>query len=477
MPEEVLAGACEEFLQRRQEIAELCRANAELKQLAGYWKAMHARAVQHEAKLTVELQTTRGEIRQLRDKLFGRKSEQPGRPGPGRRDYAHLPAVEKFVELSEDQQSCAQCGQPRRPLSDTEDSEQLEIEVRAHRRVILRRRNAATCQCPDQPRTLTAPAPPKLIPKSRLGTSVWVHLLLEKFCLHRPMERTLAALELCGLPLSAGTVTDGLRRLEPLFAGIYQALADRQVASDFSQADATRWLVFVEREGKQGYRWWLWVFLGDEVVVFRLDPTRSHEVPERHFPKEARLVLMVDRYSAYKAMVQVKQGGIVLVFCWAHVRRDFVEVGKGWPELFGTPSPRPGHGTEELLRFGLGVEWPSGRNAVLDLCHAQAVEAEPAPVADVVSGGLCNSRRSRAVGHFGVLAVESDAGAACLASRPNSPGDRPAEFCRPRRQLLGNALRGGTLPAAAGGDTSVPGLGTGSRGGRPTCPTHIRAWL
>ncbi len=139
--------------------------------------------------------------------------------------------------------------------------------------------------------------------------------------------------ELSGLPLSAGTVTGGLRRLEPLFAGIYQALADRQVASDFSQADATRWLVFVEREGKQGYRWWLWAFLSDEVVVFRLDPSRSHEVPERHFPKEATLVLMVDRYSAYKAMVQVKQGGIVPVFCWAHVRRGFVEAGKGWPEL------------------------------------------------------------------------------------------------------------------------------------------------
>jgi transposase len=359
LPEEVLAGACEEFLQRRQENAELRRENAELKQLAGYWKAMHARAVQREAKLTEELQAARGEIRQLQDKLFGRKSEragrrdrsnqledpqepakparrrgqQPGRPGPGRRDYAHLPAVEEFVELPEDQHCCPQCGQPRRPMSDTEDSEQLEIEVRAHRRVIRRRRNEATCQCPDQPRTLTAPAPPKLIPKSRLGTSVWVHLLLEKFCLHRPMERTLAALELSGLPLSAGTVTGGLRRLEPLFAGIYQALMDRQVASDFSQADETRWLVFVEREGKQGYRWWLWVFLSDEAVVFRLDPSRSHEVPERHFPKEATLVLMVDRYSAYKAMVQVKQGGIVLVFCWAHVRRDFVEVGKGWPEL------------------------------------------------------------------------------------------------------------------------------------------------
>jgi len=42
---------------------------------------------------------------------------------------------------------------------------------------------------------------------------------------------------------------------------------------------------------------------------------------------------MVDRYSAYKAMLQVKNGTLILVFCWAHVRRDFVRVGKGWPEL------------------------------------------------------------------------------------------------------------------------------------------------
>ncbi len=34
-------------------------------------------------------------------------------------------------------------------------------------------------------------------------------------------------------------------------------------------------------------------------------------------------------------MVQVKLGVVILVFCWAHVRRDFVEVGKGWPELAG----------------------------------------------------------------------------------------------------------------------------------------------
>ena len=41
---------------------------------------------------------------------------------------------------------------------------------------------------------------------------------------------------------------------------------------------------------------------------------------------------MVDRYSAYKAMSWVKQGFVVLAFCWAHVRRDFIRVGKGWPQ-------------------------------------------------------------------------------------------------------------------------------------------------
>jgi hypothetical protein len=35
----------------------------------------------------------------------------------------------------------------------------------------------------------------------------------------------------------------------------------------------------------------------------------------------------------YKAMSWVQQGVVVLAFCWSHVRRDFLRVGKGWPEL------------------------------------------------------------------------------------------------------------------------------------------------
>ena len=135
------------------------------------------------------------------------------------------------------------------------------------------------------------------------------------------------------MDLAPGTVTDGLQRLETLLRPIYEALQERNRQGNLHQADETRWPVFILTEGKQGYGWWLWVFLGPDSVAFLLNVSRGHEVPENHFRAESRGVLVVDRYSAYKAMSWVKQGFVVLAFCWAHVRRDFIRVGKGWPRL------------------------------------------------------------------------------------------------------------------------------------------------
>jgi len=349
---------CREVLDLRQEVNELRRENAELRQQVGYWKAQHARAVRRAELLEAEVEQLRGENRKLQAQLFGRKSEtassqdrsnhlegeedrapstpkkrgqRKDRPGPARRDYSHLPVVEDLRELPPESRVCPRCGVTFVP-SNTEDSEQIEIEVKAYRRRIRRRRYQRTCSCKNCPQAVTAPPAPKLIPKGVLGVSVWVEILLDKFFSHRPTERLLSQWRLLGLDVAAGTVAGGLKRLEPLFLPLYNALLLRNAEAGFAQADETRWMVFVSQEGKTGYRWWLWAFLGADTVVFRLDPTRSHDVPEGHFAADAQMVLMVDRYSAYKAMAQVKLGNTVLAFCWAHVRRDFVAVGKSWPE-------------------------------------------------------------------------------------------------------------------------------------------------
>ena len=345
-----------EVTQLRAEVAVLRRANLELRQQAGYWQSRHADAVRRIGTLEQENEQLRGEVRKLQAERFGRRSEkqsgsdrsneledptnaqpkrrrgrQPGQPAPQRRDYSHLPAREQVMELPEAEQVCPQCGLALKACG-SEDSEQLEIEVNVYRRVIRRQRGQRTCGCPGQ-RTFTAPPAPKLIPKSLLGTSVWVEILLDKFASYRPTQRLLEQWRSVGLDLAAGTVTDGLKRLEPLFGPVLEALRQRNRQSPYKQADETRWLVFVEQQGKVGFGWWLWAFLSEDTVVYLLDVSRSHQVPEDHYPPKADGVLMVDRYSAYKALLQVKNGTLILAFCWAHVRRDFVRVGKGWPEL------------------------------------------------------------------------------------------------------------------------------------------------
>lgn len=204
-----------EVLELRQEVDDLRRENAEWRQQAGYWKTMHARAVHRAEQLEAEMAQLRGQNRKLQEQLFGRKREtaassdrsnhlagesdpppstppQRGqrndRPGPPRRDSSRLPVVAEPRAFPQDQRLCPQCGAALSP-SDPADSEPIEIEIRADRRRIRRRRYLRTCTCANGPRTVTAAPAPKVIPKGWLGVSVWVEILLAQFASHRPTER------------------------------------------------------------------------------------------------------------------------------------------------------------------------------------------------------------------------------------------------------------------------------------------------
>jgi transposase len=332
----------------------------ELRQQANFWRAQHQRAVQREADLKEQVHHLQGEIRELKRRLFGRKSEtssstkppanpnaanptsnpvprkrgqQPGSKGHGRRNHDHLTTTHEDCALPIDQQTCPCCGEPLEEIPGTADGDILEIDVRAHRRRYQRRRYRPTCTCPKQPGVITAPPPDKLIPKSIIGTSLWVMILQHKFEFFQPLHRIIAELRSHDLQLPAGTITGGLKKIEPLFKPLYQLLAEHNRAADHWHCDETRWRVFVHLADKANFLWYLWVFAAKESIVFVLDPTRAHDVPEDHFGAEAEGILNVDRYSAYKAMAQVKKQQLILAFCWAHVRRDFLAVLTGWPEL------------------------------------------------------------------------------------------------------------------------------------------------
>ncbi len=85
-------------------------------------------------------------------------------------------------------------------------------------------------------------------------------------------------------------------------------------------------------EGKLTHRWYLWVFSSPSAVVYILDPSRSTDVIRCHLGMVEEGILCVDRYSAYKCFVRTREG-FILAFCWAHQRRDFLDLAGSRPEL------------------------------------------------------------------------------------------------------------------------------------------------
>ena len=339
-------------------VCALKRENLKLRCERGYWQERHRWAARREQQLKEETEQLKARIKYLEKQLYGRKSErgkkslksrepddsgqqvkrgrgqQVGAPGHGRRVYDHLPVVEQVYELSEKAKRCPVCGLPVKEFPGTEDSEELEIEVRAYRRRIRRKRYTPGCACGKLPGIITAEGPSKLIGKSRFGISVWTMILLEKYLYQRPIARLLESLKSYGVDIAPGTIGDGLKRLLPLFEPLQQAICEKSRQEKWWHADETTWRVFEQPEGKLSHRWYLWVFVSESVVVYILNPSRSTVVIQEHLGGMEEGILCVDRYSVYKSFAKNKRG-IILAFCWTHQRRDFLELACSWPELKG----------------------------------------------------------------------------------------------------------------------------------------------
>lgn len=328
-----------------------------LKWEANYWRAQHAHLVQREAALKAQVEALEAQLRDLTQRLYGKKSEksagsealgksneahprkrgqQPGTPGHGRSDRSALPVVVEVHDVSEAAKHCPQCGEMLAPFPGVEGCDIIEVQVQAYIRRIQRLRYQKTCGCAQLPGIVTAPPAPRVIPKSPLGVSVWTMVLLDKYLYSRPTHRLCQELSHYGLHLSQGTITEGLQRLQGLFEPLMPVLYERQMTEKLFHGDETRWEVFEEVEGKTGHRWYLWVIQSVSVVYYRMAPGRGADVPKGHFATLRKdllkVVLVCDRYSAYKSL-SLECDELILAFCWAHVRRDFLKAARSWPEV------------------------------------------------------------------------------------------------------------------------------------------------
>ena len=130
-----------------------------------------------------------------------------------------------------------------------------------------------------------------------------------------------ALLDVCGLPISLGSVIRCCERSADALAPVYDTLASVVQEQPVINADETSWKEALKRA-------WLWVAVSAVATVFLLTLNRKRESLQRLVGTDYNGIIGSDRYTAYNGRdVRLRQ------ICWAHLKRNLVAIAEyGHPD-------------------------------------------------------------------------------------------------------------------------------------------------
>lgn len=275
-----------------------------------------------------DIKADRDEVGERRKK---KKGGQNGHKGHGRRIPKNL-RIDRFEwDLPEENCSCPICGKKYRLLEKLvrkshEIDLQIELLLREHFQNVYERE----CNCDrNASELIVAKKPESIIYKSVYTTNTWCKLLAMKYLTGIPVNKFNELTNNMGYKFNPSTILGGFEKLLDVMNLLYKEILKYNQNESHWHADETRWCRMLDTEGKKRRLFWMWVFVGKLTVVYVLDPTRSQNVPEKHFKNTKEGILNVDRYASYN----IVGDKLILAYCWYHLRRDYINVGKKYKSL------------------------------------------------------------------------------------------------------------------------------------------------
>jgi len=339
------------------ELTSLRAENLELRSL------VQKHAVSIESK-DIEIDRLEMELRLLRQKLYGPKSErriiepdiqenlfneaesttetkegsaeqlqiiQYERKKGGRRALPeNLPRIEHVHDIPEEAKVCG-CGSWLSRIGE-EVTEELDIIPRQCRVIRHIRPKYACRQCEgtesDKGAVQIAPPPVQVLPKTIATAGLIASVVVEKFADGLPLYRQVARFSREGIEISRGTLSNWVVRVGELCSPLLEILREELRAGPLINADETPVQVLNEPGRANTTKSYMWVFRGGmsppgSVVVFDYRPTRSGQDLLKEYLTGYTGYVQTDGYIGYEILSEllIKHAG-----CWAHVRRKFVEV-------------------------------------------------------------------------------------------------------------------------------------------------------
>jgi hypothetical protein len=207
----------------------------------------------------------------------------------------------------------------------------------------------------------------------------------DKYDQHMPLERQAREMGWQGLQVTSSTLWDQIEAAAKHLAPVHERLHAYILARPFIHMDETHWKFLGSNGGEhEQKRWQTWVIATGDAVSYRILPSRSVEAA-REVLQGYKGGVMADGYGVYEHLA--KHDELILLCCWAHARRKFVELeGAVAPEtldeilkLIGELYEIEREGKEDLVLLGK-LRQERGREVmarIREWLFAQKVKALP----------------------------------------------------------------------------------------------------
>ena len=242
-----------------------------------------------------------------------------------------LPRVDKIHDISDAEKLC-ECGCTKECIGQ-EISEQLDI-IPAKIQVIRHIRPKYACKCcegveSDGPTVAIAPPPEQLIPKCIGTPGLVAFVLVGKFVDALPFYRQEKQFLRIGVEISRATMCNWARKIAESCEILLMILKEEIRSGPLINIDETPFQVLSEPNRSSQTKSYMWVFVGGDPerpgILFEYYPTRAGSVPTE-FLDGYKGIVQTDGYKAYNFIDDAED--MDHMACWAHVRRKFKDVVK-----------------------------------------------------------------------------------------------------------------------------------------------------
>jgi transposase len=244
-----------------------------------------------------------------------RKGRHPGRAALP----AHLERLEIINRVPQERRICPRCGSEMATIAHS----RCEVLNVIPARIVVEARLDETVACPKDDTIVSAAPPPAIVERGKLGDTLIIEALADKFVEHQPIERQSTRYSRAGVDVAPQTLGRSVGAAIDLLAPVADLIGDKTRGPGLLATDATG-IPVLDPTAQAGIRnGSMWCWTNARWVAFFYSPASDSKSVKRFLGEDnlARTV-QCDGTSVTSFLERVggKRPG-----CWSHGRRGLVE--------------------------------------------------------------------------------------------------------------------------------------------------------